>query len=208
MRSVVVRLHLFAAVVVVFVLLSGCGDETTSTLDSASGGAGVTTVASAPETPIPFTNSDTATTVPEEQSSPYGVGSTGSQAVGMPMDGLQLRDIRWSDHGTYVRVVFEMGTPDGELVLQVPPASTTLSKDGKELKVVLNGIRSLGANSSVTSDSLAVGDPVVTTIMRSKDVNDRDDQSQVYIISLAAPVTYSLAGLGSPGRVVIDINKP
>lgn len=208
MRSFMVRILLVAAVAAAPVLLSGCGSEASSTADSGSAGAGVATGTSTQETPIPFTNPDPAQTVPEEQPSPYGVGSTGTQMVGTPIDGLQLRDIRWSDHGIYFRIVFEMGTPDGQQVLQIPPANATLSKDGKELKVVLNGIRSIGPSSSVTSDSLAVGDPVVTAIKRSKDVNDRDDQAQVYIIELAAPATYSLAGLGSPGRIVIDINKP
>ena len=205
MRSFMVCILLVAAVAAGPVLLSGCGNETSSTVDS--GSAGVATGTSTRETPIPFTNPDPAQAVPEEQPSPYGVGSTGTQVTGMPIDGLQLRDIRWSDHGTYFRVVFEMGTPDGQLMLQVPSANATLSKNGKELKVVLNGIRSIGSGGSVTSDSLAVGDPVVTAIRRSQDVNDRDDQSQVYIIELATPVTYSLAGLGSPGRIVIDINK-
>lgn len=204
MRSSWFRLLLVAAMAAMVSFQFGCGNETSDTATSADAGAGVTTAATATETPLPFTAPDAAQTVPEEQPSPYGAGTTGTQAVGTLIDGLQLCDIRWSDHGSYFRIVFEMGTPDGELVLQVPHADASMSPDHKQVRVILGGIRSIGAAGNVTANNLEVGDPLVKTIKR---LPESDDQALVYSIELAAPATYSLAGIGAPGRIVIDIIK-
>lgn len=191
------------ALVLASALLAGCTDDSSTTVDSGAGG--VTAATTPVETPVPFISPEPTQTVPVEQPLPYGAGLTGSQSVGTLVDGLQLRDVRWSDHGTYFRIVFEMGTPEGELVLQVPHADTTMSADGKQIKVVLGGIRSMSSNASVTSASLDPGDPFVTSIRR---LPESDDQALVYSIDLASPGAYSLAGLGSPGRIVVDITKP
>lgn len=191
------------ALVLTSVFLAGCNEDSSTTVDSGAGG--VTAATTPAETPLPYTTPEPTQTVPEEQPSPYGAGLTGSQSVGTLIDGLQLRDVRWSDHGTYYRIVFEMGTPEGELVLQVPHADATMSADGKQIKVVLGGIRSMSSNASVTSTSLDPGDPFVISIRR---LPEADDQALVYSIELASPGTYSLAGLGSPGRIVVDITKP
>jgi len=69
---------------------------------------------------------------------------------------------------------------------------------------VLGGIRSISDSPSVTAREIPVGDTTVTSIRRTA---ESDDQALVYEISLAKPATFSLAGLGSPGRIIIDINK-
>lgn len=206
MRLTIMRMLTVAAVLVVFALTlvaltGGCSDESSTTVNSGATGATTTPA----ETPIPYITPEPTQTVPEEQVSPYGAGLTGNQSVGTLIDGLQLRDIRWSDHGSYYRIVFEMGTPEGDLVLQVPHADASMSADGKQIKVILGGIRSIGSSANVTSSSLEPGDPVVKTITR---LPEGDDQALVYSIELASPATYSLAGLGSPGRIVLDITKP
>jgi len=206
MRLTMMRMLTVAAVLVVFALTlvaltGGCSDESSTTVNSGATGATTTPA----ETPIPYITPEPTQTVPEEQVSPYGAGLTGNQSVGTLIDGLQLRDIRWSDHGSYYRIVFEMGTPEGDLVLQVPHADASMSADGKQIKVILGGIRSIGSSANVTSSSLEPGDLVVKTITR---LPEGDDQALVYSIELASPATYSLAGLGSPGRIVLDITKP
>jgi hypothetical protein len=97
-----------------------------------------------------------------------------------------------------------MATLDGRPVLQVPHAETSLTNYDKQLRVVLGGIRSLGNAANVQASELTVGDSMVTDIKR---LPERDDQALVYVINLSRPTTYSLAGLGSPGRIVIDIIK-
>ncbi|MHB9112744.1 MAG: hypothetical protein ACYC4D_09005 [Thermoleophilia bacterium] len=208
MRLTGMRKFMAAVALTVFVLMSalltsGCDDESSTTANSSAGD--VTAATSPVETPVPYITPEPIQTVPEEQPSPYGAGLTGSQSVGTLIDGLQLRDIRWSDHGSYYRIVFEMGTPEGELVLQVPHADATMSADGRQIRVVLGGIRSISSRQSVTSASLDPGDPYVKSIKR---LPEGDDQALVYSIELASPATYSLAGLGSPGRIVVDITKP
>lgn len=208
MRLTGMRKLTAAIALTVFALMSvlpasGCDDEPSTT--SVPTAAGVTAATTPVETPVPYNAPEPDQTVPEEQPSPYGAGLTGSQSVGTFIDGMQLRDIRWSDHGSYFRIVFEMGTPEGDLILQVPHADATMSADGKQIKVVLGGIRSIGSNQSVTSTSLDPGDSFVTSIER---LLEGDDQALVYSIELASPATYSLAGLGSPGRIVVDITKP
>lgn len=202
-RELTATFSLAALALTSALLVGGCGDES-STIENSSA-AGVTAATTSVEAPVPYITSEPAQTVPEEQPSPYGAGLTGSQSVGTLIDGLQLRDVRWSDHGSYYRIVFEMGTPEGDQVLQVPHADATMSPDGKQIKVILGGIRSMSSRPSVTSSSLDTGDPFVISIKR---IPEKDDQALVYSIELASPATYSLAGLGSPGRIVVDITKP
>jgi hypothetical protein len=140
----------------------------------------------------------------EEQESPYGPGSTYSQAVGTLVDGFQLKDIRYADHGTYYRVVFYMATGDGKPALQVPHAETSVSEDGLSIRVVLSGIRSIGSTDSVKAENIDIGDTVVTSLNRLK---EGDDQALVYNIKLSKPANYALAGIGDPGRVVVDVMK-
>jgi len=182
----------------------GCGEED-STVTSGAGGTSTTVEPVPTQTAIPFTNPEPAAIQATEEAPPYGAGLTGSQSVGTLIDGLQLRDIRWSDHGTYFRIVFEMGTSDGQLILQPPHADSSMSPDQKQITVILGGIRSLGSNETVTAQGLDIGDSLVVRMDR---LRAEDDQSLVYTIDLSQASTYSLAGLGSPGRIIIDVNKP
>ncbi len=180
-----------------FLLAAGCG-----------GGGGAATVAStggarSSEKPLP-TPAPQGASQAQEQPGPYGPFSRSSQSVGMLIDGLQLKNIRWSGHGSFFRVVFEMATPDGKPLLQIPHAQASLSADGKQIKVVLGGIRSIGSSASAKATALKTGDSSATSINR---LPGKDDQSLTYVINLSAPSAYALAGLGSPGRIVIDIPK-
>ena len=141
-------------------------------------------------------------TVPEAPA-PYSTASTAPQSVGEPVDGLQLSDIRWADHGAYFRIVFEMAIPGSDLA-RVPRADASMTPDHKQVKVILSGIRSLGSSANVTASSLNVGDSVVTSMTR---VPSGDDQAIIYDIDLSKATSYSLAGLDSPGRIVVDITK-
>lgn len=198
-----INLFLITSVLVAGMMVipaSGCEDETTKTASVAAGSS-----TAGAETPVPAPKPEPGQPLSEEQPSPYGTGSTSSQAVGTLIDGMQLMNVRWGDHGGYFRVVFDMGTPDGEPVLQVPHAETSLSPDGKTVQVVLSGIRSIGTSPNAGATDMYVGNGLVTSIRR---IPSMDDQALIYEISLAQPATYSLAGLGSPGRIVIDITRP
>lgn len=190
-----------AAASLVLLLLAGCASESGApTSGATNGGSG----GLFEEKPIPAPKPAPGQPAAEEQPSPYGPESDSNQVVGVLVDGLQLTNIRWGDHDAYFRVVFEMGTAEGEPVLQVPHAETSLSQDGKTIKVILGGIRSIGNSPNVTSGELIVGDSLVTSIKR---IPSMDDQAMIYEIVMSRPATYALAGLGSPGRVVIDITK-
>jgi hypothetical protein len=203
MRMSITTVALMVFALLLLLIAGGCDDESSTSVDSSAAGALTTTKTA--EAPVSFPAPEPPQTLPEEQPSPYGVGMTGNQSVGSLIDGLQLRDIRMSDHGTYYRIVFEVGTPEGDLVLQTPHADASMSADGMQIFVTIGGIRSISSSPNVTSTSLELGDPVVTTLKR---LQQRDDQSLAYSIDLASPTTYSLAGLGSPGRIVVDITKP
>ncbi len=179
--------------------LGGCGGSGSQAASTTAAGAASTTPLPAPEPPSP-----PGQTQPQEQAAAYGPASKYSQSVGVLIDGIQLKDIRWSDHGAFFRVVFDMATPDGRPLLQVPHAQASLSGDGKSIRVVLGGIRSLGDSARVHTDELKVGGGLVTTIDRLPAL---DDQSVVYGIYVTKPVTFALAGIGSPGRIVVDIIK-
>lgn len=184
-----------------FFAAPGCGGNSSSGVTSA--GSAATNTSTGTQTAVPSSDSGQTQTVPGEPPAPYGAGSTAPQSVGELVDGLQLSDIRWSDHGSYFRVVFEMGNPGG-VMTQVPHADASMTADHKQVRVVLGGIRSLGGSANVTAKSLSVGDSVVTAITR---VPSGDDQAMIYNIDLSKATTYSLSGLSSPGRIVVDITK-
>lgn len=199
------------AIVLLFVattlaLSLGCGEKITSTTSAST----VEASAPATETPIalPQPEPDQPTleqqATEQEQANPFVQGSTEAQSVGTTIDGLQLKDIRWADHGSYLRLVFEMATLDGQPVLQVPHAEASMEPGNKQIKLVLGGIRSLGASANVSASEVSVGDDLVLALRR---VPSYDDQALVYLIDLARPSSYSLLGLGSPGRIVIDVAK-
>lgn len=181
----------------------GCGDNSPSDVTTA-GGPGLATAALTTGASTSRTDTGSTQTVTGEQPAPYGAGTTSPQSVGSLLDGLQLSDIRWSDHGGYFRIVFEMSSTDGKPVTEVPHADASLSADGKQVRVVLGGIRGLGNDANVSATSLSVGDTVVTSMER---IPSGDDQALIYNINLAKASTYSLAGLDSPGRIVVDITK-
>lgn len=190
---------MFAAALLV---QSGCGSsssDVTSAGVSSSATEAVTTPAATTRTDMVSTQ-----TVTVEQPASFGTGSAAPQTVGTLIDGLQLSDIRWSDHGDYFRIVFEMTTTDGKQVTEVPHANATMSADGKQVSVILGGIRGLGNNADVTTANLSVGDAVVVSMQR---VPSGDDQALIYNINLAKASTYTLSGLDSPGRIVVDITK-
>ncbi|MFA6001626.1 MAG: hypothetical protein WC828_05870 [Thermoleophilia bacterium] len=197
MRSFLVGLLLAASMAVILLLPLGCGDSSTATDVTSVKTEPVEIPVAAPD-PVPGATPVEA----QEDTSPYGVGSTTPQSVGTLIDGLQLKNIRWSDHGSYYRIVFEMATSDGKPVLQVPHAEASINSS--TLRVVLGGIRSISDSPSVTTRENIIGDTMVKSISRT---TESDDQALVYEINLSKPTTYSLAGLGSPGRIVIDINK-
>lgn len=196
--AALIAIAILAAALTIF---TGCGDDSSSTQ-----GGSVTTATTPPtETPLPAPKPEPGQPVAEEQPSPYGAGSTGSQSVGLLIDGLQLANIRWSDHETYLRVVFDFATAEGEPVLQVPHAETSLAPDGKTIKVAISGIRSIGSEANANASEIPVTGSLVTSIKR---IPSMDDQAMLYEIHLPQATTYALAGLGSPGRIVIDVMKP
>ena len=178
-------------------LMAGCGGAGTGT------GTG-TAQARMATTPLPAPESPSGQTQPHEQAAAYGPASKYSKSVGVLIDGLQLKDIRWSDQGSFFRVVFDMATPDGKPLLQVPHAQAALSPDGKSIKIALGGIRSLSDSPGLHVDELKVESAPVTTIDRLPAL---DDQTLVYDINISRPSAFALAGIGSPGRIVVDIIK-
>jgi hypothetical protein len=196
--SLLMAMTLFTLAVVA---LAGCQNHT-STVPVGTGSTNEATVSTPAPIPMPEQASDSHTVT--EQDSPYGPGSTSSQTVGTIIDGLQLLDIRWGDHDSYFRVVFDMGTSDGQPVLQIPHAEASLEEGGTKIKVLLSGVRSISHNPNAEATNLSVGNDLVTSIERFPTY---DDQLLGFTINLSRPATFSLAGLGSPGRIVIDIVK-
>ncbi len=187
-----------AGAATVAVLLGGCGGG------SPNQAASTTATGAASTTPLPAPEPPSGQTQPQEQAAAYGPASKYSQSVGVLIDGIQLKDIRWSDQGAFFRVVFDMATPDGKPLLQVPHAQASLSGDGKSIRVALGGIRSLGGSARVHTDELKVGGSLVTTIDQ---IHAPDDQTVIYDIHITKPSAFALAGIGSPGRIVVDIIK-
>ena len=179
----------------------------TAILFAAGCGGGATTKSAAAYTPgvsqqkplpaLGLTN-------PAERPAPYGKTSTLSQSVGITIDGIQLKQIRWSDHGTFFRIVFDMATPNGQPLLQIPHAEASMTPDKKQIRVMIDGIRSVSSSPTVKAQKVQIGDSLVTSMTRE---SAKDDQSRTYDINLSRPSSYALAGLGSPGRIVIDILK-
>ena len=179
-------------------IASGCGTNSGGTGTTQTGSAAVTPAAQTAPLPAP------SGVKAEEQAAPYGPGTNLSQSVGTTIDGLQLKDIRWSDHGSFFRIVFDLATPDGQPLLQIPRAHAVVSPDGKQIQVFLDGIRSVGPDPKLAAGELQISDSVVASIGT---LPPKDDQSRAYGVNLTRPANYALAGLGSPGRIVVDVIK-
>ncbi|MHB0915109.1 MAG: hypothetical protein ACYC4M_05410 [Thermoleophilia bacterium] len=196
-------------VVVVVIAISGSAvfaanrsdDPVASNADSAvSGAAPVTTTRDSN-----LMQSDIADSVPDlpvEADAPAGAGSTDPQTTGELIDGLRLDDIRWGDHESYYRVVFDLSTTSGEPVNQAPHADAIITSEGTEVVITLGGIRGISGQPNVMEQELEVGSARVISIER---LPAMDDQALVYSIKLSAPATYTLSSLGAPGRVIVDI---
>ncbi len=191
-RKLLVIAGIFILTAILFA--AGCGGGAT-TKTSAAYTPGVSQ-----EKPLPAPG----LTNPAERPTPYGKTSNLSQSVGITIDGIQLKQIRWSDHGTFFRIVFDMATPDGQPLLQIPHAETSMAPDRKQIRVLIGGIRSVSSSPNVKAQKVQIGDSLVTSMTL---VSAKDDQSRIYDINLSRPSSYALAGLGSPGRIVIDILK-
>jgi len=131
-------------------------------------------------------------------------GSVEPQTAGELVDGLKLVDIRWGDHGTFYRIVFDLVNTGGSQVLQAPHAEATMSVDQTEIDLTLGGIRGIGEEPRLLSQEVQVGDALVLSINR---VPSYDDQALIYRVKLSGPATYTLSSLGDPGRVIIDIYR-
>lgn len=174
---------------------TGCSGE-----EAGTGETGTPTL----QTPVAAPEPSPGTPPATEQESPYGTGLTTEQTVGTIFDGVQLLDVRWADHGSYFRIVFDMGTAEGEPMLQPPHADASLEENGTQLRVLLGGIRSISDNPNAQSEEIPIENDLVTAVRR---VPSGDDQALLYVVELSRPSTYALAGLGSPGRIVVDIIK-
>ena len=132
------------------------------------------------------------------------MGTVGAQTAGEAIDGLELNDIRWNDHGTYFRIVFDLVYAGVEQVQQAPHADAVMSSDQTTVDVTLGGIRGISERPAILVNEIDVGDTMVLSLER---LPSYDDQALIYRIQLAAPATYTLSSLGEPGRVIIDIYK-
>lgn len=189
---------LTACILIIAGMAAGCGEDGVDTTGTS------TTGMVAPQTPVPAQDLQSTGQTATEQESPYGSGLTSPQTVGTILDGVQLLDVRWADHGSYFRIVFDMGTSEGVPMLQIPHAEASLEEDGTQLRVLLGGIRSISDKANAQASELSVGNDLVTSIRR---IPSQDDQALLYVVDLSRPATYALAGVGSPGRIVIDIMK-
>lgn len=135
---------------------------------------------------------------------PAAADSTQPQSAGDLIDGLRLDDIRWGDHETYYRIVFDLSTTSGEPVTQAPHADAMMSPGANEIEVTLGGIRGISEQPNVIEQKLDIGGTTVVSIER---VPSMDDQALIYRIQLVSASTYTLDSLGDPGRVIIDVYK-
>lgn len=205
LRKAVRAIVCAAAIGLLFV--AGCSDEAANDSSTSKVGAvaTVSTIRDGTEVQADILEPEDLDAVPSEAASTVAqAGVTESQTAGETIDGLKLADIRWGDHGDYLRIVFDLtNTSDGQ-VLQAPYAETVMSAEQDEVTVTLGGIRGIGANPTLLAEEIDIGDSMVLSL---QPVPSYDDQALVYKIKLAGPATYSLASLGDPGRVIVDIYK-
>lgn len=183
----------------------GCSDEQPAANGATATSAGIPlTTTTRDENQV---QADVAEVFPEtsvDSTVPEVSASSEPQTAGELIDGLQLDDIRWGDHDSYYRVVFDLSTTAGATVTQAPHVDALMSADGTEIEVTLGGIRGISARPNVLEQKLEIGDATVNSIER---LPSMDDQALVYRINLDVPGTYYLASLGDPGRVIVDIYR-
>lgn len=136
----------------------------------------------------------------EEGSMPF---STENQSIGFPTDGLKIAAVRYADHGSYYRLVFELSDMDGTQATVCPSTTAQWLPSAGGVKVVINGIRGMDTP-PFASDSIDIDDSLVQSL---DGLVVHDDQAVGYVIALNREAGFYLHLLTDPMRIIVDVDK-
>lgn len=202
MRRIIIVVFIVIAVSGTVVFAANRSDDEVASTDKAAVSGGTPETMALENSQIQSDIVDIAPSLPTEADGPVETGSTEPQTAGELIDGLRLDDIRWGEHETFYRVVFDLSTTSGEPVTQAPHVDAAITPDGTEIVVTLGGIRGISGQPNVMEQELEIGSANVQSIER---LPSMDDQALLYSIKLKAPSSFILNSQGDPGQVIIDI---
>jgi len=127
------------------------------------------------------------------------------QMIGEPADGLVLKVIKHSDHGTFYRFVFEIKKFDGSDSQVIPSVEASYAMSAKTINILINGMRNNLAGPPA-GEVVNIEGSVVFSYVQTKSY---DDQALTYTISLdvSKNPSYYLHSLTNPARIIVDIQK-
>lgn len=126
--------------------------------------------------------------------------------------GFDVVDVRWSDHGDFYRIVFELRGHDGAVLDRVPicetyyPDGTATPEDMRRLGIRLVGFYDLLDEELMpTHATVSTGDDVVTEITNMGIFGATDTLH--FWVSMSWPHKHRLHYLADPMRIILDISK-
>jgi hypothetical protein len=210
---------LIAAAVMAIVVVTTRGDTETTTTATATTSQATTTTAIPTSTAAATTTTTAtaATTGPTTTTEAFGgdtVTKSNTTIVGTP--GPTLTDVRFGDHGNFVRVVFEF-IGDGTPTYQVGYASPPFVGGGSGEEVTVLGSAFLdvhvqpGARYDIDTGNLVYTgdttiDPGLPPIVEAEFVDDFETYMD-WVIGLTDERPFTVDVLQDPLRLVIDIAK-
>ncbi len=138
-----------------------------------------------------------------EEAMPFASG-TQSLGSGWAAD-MVISDVRWADHGTYFRIVFELRKSDGTEATSLPATQAyPANSEGSELNIFFLGAGVTDSRFRNESDSVSVAHPLITRIGRT--VGGGSGET-TFKVTATAPIRYYLHRVTGPLRVILDIER-
>jgi len=129
--------------------------------------------------------------------------STNPQTIGTPAEGLKIIAVRYADHGSYYRFVFEVAGLDGSPATACPVTTAEWLPMAGGIKVTINGI---GATEvpPFPGESKNIGEPLVQSL---DGLLVEGAQSASYMVALNREAGFYLHYVTGPVRIILDLNK-
>jgi hypothetical protein len=153
------------------------------------------------------TSSSTSSGSGSDDDSDAGVVySFDSQQVGsgFPPELLKVVDVRWSDHGSYFRIVFDVKKLDGSDSSYVPQCGVGYAVDHTSLSLYIVGTSVTDPAFSTIGSYVSIGDTVVDSMAQ---VMPAGSGEATFGIHLTAPHGCHLSYATGPLRFIVDIDK-
>ncbi len=139
----------------------------------------------------------------EGESMPFTFDAQSIGSGGVP--GLVINDVRWSDHGDYYRIVFEIHRTDGTDTTTLPTTQSWYgSADQRRLLIFFLGTDVSDSQFDELEEEVFLGDSRVTALRRQMGASTLET---TFAVVTNEPSRHYLHYVTGPMRVILDIEK-